>query len=202
MTYIIGIAGPTGCGKSELCDMLKADLKSPVLEMDEFFLESENAPMFGHYNNWDDPRALNLRSFYSVLGKLKQGLPASYRPYSKKTGKLGKKETLHPTEILLAEGFLLFYDKKIRDLIDLRIFLDLPSEVCFERRRNRPGQNSIYASRDYFENCILPGIERNIMPNKEHAHHVVDANRNFGEVLAEVRNRTLQNLMKYAQSSD
>jgi uridine kinase len=158
---VIGIAGGSGAGKSSLAESLVEMIGKnvSVLHTDDYFISPEDMPIYAGFTNWDTPKSVN---FVALAMDIKTAI----------------KEGLH--EVIIVEGFLLFYYADLRKLLDIRIFLRAPHEVINERRVHD-------APEGYRELVMKPMYEKYVLPSAKYATQVIDvASANKGEVLVSV----------------
>ncbi len=130
---IIGVAGGSGCGKSVLCNKLETMISSHcpviVLSYDNYYKDKEEVDeQCG--GNWDCPEALNTHELVKHLRDLKQGLSITVPFYDFATNRqikeLSQEIKFEPGTmgVLLVEGLMVLYDEDLRNMIDVRIFID------------------------------------------------------------------------------
>ena len=79
---------------------------------------------------------------------------------------------------MLLDGFMTLHNKKLRDLIDLSLFFDLPENEQVKRRKQRQPD----VEEEYLHHIMLPCARKYIIPSKKHADHVIDATRHPDDV--------------------
>jgi uridine kinase len=130
---IIGVAGGSGCGKSVLCNKLETMIAPHcpviVLSYDNYYKDKEEVDeQCG--GNWDCPEALNTQELVKHLRALKQGLSIVVPFYDFATNRqiqeLSQEIKFEPGAmgVLLVEGLMVLYDEDLRNMIDVRIFID------------------------------------------------------------------------------
>lgn len=134
---LVAIDGRCGAGKTSLAAALSERCGYPVVHMDDFFLRpcqrtAERLAAPGE--NVDHERFLE-----EVLQPLREGREAVYRPFSCRTMTLCAPKTLPPAAVALVEGSYSCHPS-LRNLYDLRVFLDVDPVTQMERilRRNGP----------------------------------------------------------------
>lgn len=171
--FFVGIAGGSGSGKSTLAFALQSRLPElvSIVHLDDYF-NPLTAPKLNGMTNWDHPDALDFEKLYQDLVTLKAGqdilvLTKNERdnPGYPKQGKIPVMVKALP--IILVEGYLLFHFQKIRDILDLKIFLEAPLEVRWRRRKKFKG-------RAYLEKVFLPMEQKFLAPTQEYADHVLN----------------------------
>lgn len=136
---IIGIAGGSGSGKStvtnELVEMIEED-KVVVIEQDNYYKSQSTLPFEKRVEiNYDHPLAFDNDLLVEHLKKLKKG-EAIEKPIYDFEIHNRKEETKHvePGEVIILEGILILNEKEIRDLLDIKVFVDTDSDVRIIRR--------------------------------------------------------------------
>lgn len=126
---IIGIAGGTGSGKTTVVKKIMESLPSSevvLLPQDSYYKDSSHVPAEERQNiNFDHPNAFDWELLSKHVSSLKKGQPIEQPIYSYFTC-TRQKETIHiePREVIVIEGILALSDKKLRSLMDLKIFVD------------------------------------------------------------------------------
>ncbi|MBU1129794.1 AAA family ATPase [Patescibacteria group bacterium] len=148
----IGITGRSCSGKSTLAHKLLKRLgeNSLYIELDKFWINTSNLDCKNLYTS----EVCAIHKMHDDLSKLKSNMSVDltcfdFKKKSKLDGKKGK--TLFPTKYTIVEGCLIFWDKKIRNLFDVKVFVDVPDEICFQRRKSRDLEKLI---RKYSEDKI------------------------------------------------
>ncbi len=142
-TIIIGISGASGSGKSLLSKTIVDELCSEhvaVISEDAYYKDLSHLTMAEREKvNFDHPDALDHDLLKEHLLALKQGQSISVPIYDyathNRTDKTMGVESAN--RIVILEGILLFVEPKLRELMDIKIFVDTPLDVCFIRRLER-----------------------------------------------------------------
>jgi uridine kinase len=142
--------------------------------------------------NFDSPDAIDFDLLVDGIQKLKKGLPFSQPIYNKKTKRreLISKE-IQPTDVVIIEGHLIFANKGLLDLFDLKIYIDADDDVRLSRRvlhamsnAEKEGDNfEIVKFLDKYEKYVKPSYEKYVEPTKKYADVVIP---NFGFTLEEL----------------
>ena len=126
---IIGIAGGTGSGKTTVVKKIMKRFQPDevvLLPQDSYYKDSSNVPAEERQNiNFDHPDAFDWALLSKHISMLKKGEAIEQPIYSYITS-TRQKETIHikPKEVVIIEGILALWDKKLRSLMDLKIFVD------------------------------------------------------------------------------
>ncbi len=131
--FVIGIAGGTGSGKTtvvrKIVERLPAD-EVVVLPQDSYYKDSSHIPVEERQNiNFDHPDAFEWSLLAKHLKMLKAGESIEQPTYSYLTC-TRQPETIHiePKEVIIVEGILALCDKKLREQMDLKVFVDADSD--------------------------------------------------------------------------
>jgi uridine kinase len=140
--YVIGIAGGTGSGKTTVASELVAVFpKDDVvyLSFDHYYRDlSHLPPSERKLTNFDHPNSLESDLFVTHVEDLKNNIPIDRPTYDFVTHtRTDKTIRLDPAPIIVVEGILTFVYPKLRELLDIKIFVDTEADVRFIRRLDR-----------------------------------------------------------------
>lgn len=136
---LIGISGGTGSGKSTVTkEIFKAikDDSLTIIEQDSYYKDQSHLSFEERVKtNYDHPDAFDNELMKSQLTDLLNGKPIE-KPIYDFENHNRKKETItvNPKDIIVLEGILILFEKEIRDLLDIKIFVDTDSDVRVIRR--------------------------------------------------------------------
>jgi uridine kinase len=184
-SFLIGVAGGTGSGKTTLTNNILTALKPrqvSVIQHDWYYYDrSEVAPEERANINYDHPDALETGLLIRHLRQLKRGRvakPPRYNFVSHTRMQAG--DAIKPTPAIIVEGILLFVDEKLRDMFDLKIFVQTESDLRVLRRLQRDlserGRSFESAVHQYQE-TVRPMHEMFVEPSKQYADIIVPASR-------------------------
>lgn len=177
--FLIGLAGLSGAGKSTLADHLEAQGGVKRFRLDAYYKDAVDCPKLEDGRpHWDLPESLHLNAVYQALSDLRDGaeifIPIYNRRLCVATG-----ETLYtPAPVIFAEGLQLFSDARIRELFDLRLWLDIDEETALQRRLLRQPDYDV----QYHRTIALPAQREIVLPLQKHAHEVIDGSMSIKEV--------------------
>ena len=138
----VGITGGTGSGKTTISEELKKEFgESDIgfISQDSYYNDNGNLS-FDEKNkiNFDHPDAVDFELMINHLNLLKNGKNINQPIYSFiYHNRTEKTKLLKPKKIMIIEGLLILNTIKLRDLIDLKVFVDAPSNLRFKRRLDR-----------------------------------------------------------------
>lgn len=139
---VIGIAGGTGSGKTSvtnaILDRLEKD-RVVVIQHDSYYKDlSQYRGLTPAEINFDHPDSLETELLIRHIGELCRGRPVEQPMYNFTTHKrLDSARRLAPKEIIIIEGILIFVDKRLRDQMDIKIFIDADADERLLRRIRR-----------------------------------------------------------------
>lgn len=130
---VIGIAGGTGSGKTTVVRKIIESFKEgevAVIPQDSYYRDNSDMPLEERQKlNFDEPAAIEWELLVKHLKQLKEGKPVEQPTYSYLTC-TRLPETIHvePRDIIIVEGILILCDPALRDMLDMKIFVDADSD--------------------------------------------------------------------------
>jgi uridine kinase len=139
---LIGIAGASGSGKTLIANSIIESLgsdKAVIIQEDSYYKDLSNVPYEERVGrNFDHPDAFDHDLLAKHLLQLLNGEAVSHPIYDYKLHTRSKEtKTLGPGILIILEGILVFSKAQLRELIDYRVFIDTPLDICFIRRLKR-----------------------------------------------------------------
>ena len=138
----IGIAGGSGSGKTtvgnRIIERVGADRVS-LLEMDGYYRDLSDRTLEERAQfNFDHPASLDIELFTRHLQELRAGRVVEVPQYDFVThSRRPETQTLAPQPVLLVEGMLLFENARVRELIDIKLYVEAPADIRFIHRLMR-----------------------------------------------------------------
>ena len=177
---IIGIAGGTGSGKSTLADNIKNEFKHNIsmLSHDYYYKSNDNLPFEERVKlNYDHPDAFDTDLLIEHVQKLKNG-ETIRRPSYSFVEHLREKETYEvvPKKVIIVDGILIFENKTLRDMMDIKIFVDTDADIRFIRRLLRDVEErgrTLDSVVTQYCTTVKPMHEQFVEPSKKHADIIV-----------------------------
>ena len=139
---IIGVAGGTASGKTTVARKIFERI-GPThmahLEHDAYYRDLSHLPLEERKTlNFDHPDSLENELMIDHLEKLRQGQPIEVPVYDfAQYTRTGEVKRIEPRPIILVEGILIFVDKQLREMMDIKIYVDAPADLRFIRRLQR-----------------------------------------------------------------
>ena len=191
---IIAIAGGSGAGKTTLAKKISKLIginKCEIISQDNYYFDlSEKFDYDGGAINFDHPEMLEFTLLASHLKKLKEGFSINIPCYDFSThSRLEKTNKISPTEIILVDGILILNSKELMDLFDLKIFIDTPDDVRFERRMNRDineRNRTQEGVRNQWEVQVLPMHKKYVENTINSANLIVSKDDDFDDVAKKI----------------
>lgn len=177
---IIGIAGGTASGKSTFARNidLKYKDKLTILSHDYYYKNRPDLTFEERTKiNYDHPNAFDTDLLIEHLKLLKQGKSIEHPVYSYTThSRENYTEISNPSRVIIVEGILIFENKELRDLMDIKIFIDADSDTRLSRRIVRDvedrGRSLSNILEQYFT-TVKPMHEQFVEPSKKFADIIV-----------------------------
>ena len=141
-SIIIAIAGGTGSGKSYLTRNLANTYPKKqilIIEQDSYYKDISNLDYEDRCKqNFDHPDAIDIELFNQQLISLVKGQTIEIPIYDFSTHSRSKDtKTIHPHCVIIVEGILTLHYAILRELMDIKIFVDTPDDIRFIRRLSR-----------------------------------------------------------------
>ena len=177
---VIGIAGGTGSGKTTLMSNLIKEFSGDVtiLSHDNYYKRHDDLTYEQRcLLNYDEPAALETDLMAAHLEQLRNGQAIDCPVYDF-TQHNRSNETIHlvPKKVIIVEGILIFENKELRDLMDIRIFVDTDSDVRLCRRIVRDVRErgrTLESVVSQYLDTVKPMHEMYVEPSKKYANIIV-----------------------------
>lgn len=181
--FVIGVAGSSASGKTTVAEEILKRIDVPwvtILSMDSFYkvLNKEELE-HAHSNNYnfDIPAAFDFELLISSLKRLKDGKKIEVPVYDFTTHSRSKQAiTLYGANVIIFEGILAFTNKELRDLMDVKVFVDEDSDVCLARRLKRDIESrgrEVKGALAQYHRFVKPSYDSFIKPSMQHADLVI-----------------------------
>ncbi|WP_311491423.1 uridine kinase [uncultured Anaerococcus sp.] len=177
---IVAIAGGTASGKSTIVKIIAETFKDDLIVVghDNYYKAHDDLDFDQRkLLNYDHPQAFDTDLFCEDLKKLLAGIEIDMPLYDYKIHTRSKETIkLRAKKIILIEGILVLYDKKIRELTDTKVFVDADSDIRLKRRILRDtverGRSLESCLTQYIEQ-VKPMHEKYVEPSKKYADIII-----------------------------
>ena len=198
---VIGIAGGTGSGKTTLMKNLIAEFKNDVtiLSHDNYYKRHDELTYEERCQlNYDEPAALETDLMAYHLDKLRHGEAIDCPVYDfTQHNRSNETIRIEPRKVIIVEGILIFENKPLRDLMDIRVFVDTDSDVRLCRRIKRDVNKrgrSLESVLQQYQETVKPMHEMYVEPSKKYANIIVPEGGKNLVALDMIRGRILRHL--------
>ncbi len=139
---IVGICGASGSGKSTLAKRIMEGLSCPceIVGQDCYYRSYPEIPLEERrMMNFDDPSIFDYDDLITDVMQLQNGLPITRKGYDYTNHvRLDHPDLLiDPPKVLILEGIHIFYDKRLREMMDLKVYIQVDADICLLRRIRR-----------------------------------------------------------------
>ena len=177
---VIGIAGGTGSGKTTLMNNLIKTFQEDVtiLSHDNYYKRHDDLTYEERcLLNYDEPAALETDLMAQHLEQLRQGQAIDCPVYDfTQHNRSDETIRIEPRKVIIVEGILIFENQPLRDLMDIRIFVDTDSDVRLCRRIKRDVNKrgrSLESVLTQYQDTVKPMHEMYVEPSKKYANIIV-----------------------------
>jgi uridine kinase len=177
---VIGIAGGTGSGKTTLMNNLIERFAGSVtvLSHDNYYRRNDHLTYEQRcLINYDEPAALETDLMARHLDALRHGQSIQCPVYDfAQHNRSDETIEIAPKSVIIVEGILIFENQELRDLMDIKIFVDTDADVRLCRRIKRDVNKrgrSLESVLDQYQTTVKPMHEKYVEPSKKYANLVV-----------------------------
>lgn len=178
---IIGICGGTGSGKTTIARKIVESVGNEnviLIEQDSYYQNLADIPLDERRQvNFDHPVAIDADLLVSHLTHLKNGQVIEMPIYDFKTHtREAESEFIEPGKIVIVEGILIFSQPKILELLDIKVFVDTPSDIRLLRRIRRDIKErgrTLEQTLNQYETTIRPMHTEFVEPSKRFADIII-----------------------------
>ncbi|MDO5022704.1 MAG: uridine kinase [Eubacteriales bacterium] len=169
---IIGVCGASGSGKTTLSRELNASLNaegcsSVIINQDTYYFDFPEKSLDERKRlNYDHPKIFNHDALLEDIKTLKSGLAIDKKRYDFSLYKSDKPiDKIQPSDVIIIEGIHAFYDKRLMELMYLKLFINVEPDICLLRRIRRDineRKRSIDSIANQYINTVRPMYEKYI----------------------------------------
>ncbi|QAT41770.1 uridine kinase [Aminipila luticellarii] len=198
---VIGIAGGTGSGKSTLINKIKEEFNDDitVISHDSYYKKNSNMPFEERSAlNYDHPEAFDTDLMIEHIKMLKAWREVWCPVYDFTVyDRLDEKILLKPTKVVVAEGILIFENKELLNLLDIKVFVDTDADVRIIRRILRDVKErgrSLESVITQYLTTVKPMHEQFVEPSKRYADIIIPEG-GFNTVALQMLNQRIHALL-------
>ncbi len=178
---IIGVAGGTGSGKSTLVKRLQEAFKDDDVATlcHDYYYKAHPELSYEERTklNYDHPAAFDTDMLVEHIRTLKSNVPIEHPVYSfVEHNRTEERVMVKPSKVIIVDGILIFEHKELRDLMDIKVFVDTDADLRLARRilrdvceRGRTMQSVI----DQYTTTVKPMHEEFVEPSKRYADVII-----------------------------
>ena len=180
---IIGIAGGSGSGKTRLVKNILSELsdtKTTSIEIDSYYKDLSHLSFKEREkNNFDHPNSIEFELLYKHIKEIlnNQKIETPLYNYKEHIRDKNNVKTIEENiQIILLEGIFALYDQNIRDLMEIKIFVDTPSDIRILRRIKRDvnkRKRTIESVMEQYTKTVRPMFVKYVKPTKQYADLII-----------------------------
>ncbi len=198
---VLAIAGCSGSGKTTLANELARALGGLRFHLDDYYLDLADLPLAERVKqNFDDPALIEVPLLARDVAALARGESVD-RPvydFTTYTRVPGQSQRVTAGPFLIVEGLFALHYRELLPYYNLRVYVDAPDSVCFERRLKRDVEErgrTPQIVREQYDLTVRPACVAYVRPSAKNADLVVDGTGALDwkveRVMTELRNRGL-----------
>ena len=180
-SFVIGVAGGSGSGKTTVVRRIVDSLgpeQVTLLDHDRYYRDRNDLRLEERAAlNYDHPDSLETDLLVHHVRELKAGKAVEAPRYDfTRHARLGEKDTFQPRRALIVEGILIFTDPALRDLMDIKVFVDTDSDTRFIRRLQRDVAErgrTMESVIDQYQTTVKPMHLEFVEPSKRYADVII-----------------------------
>jgi uridine kinase len=178
---VIGVAGGTGSGKTTVAREIYrqfADMSVVMIEQDSYYKDQSHLSFEERVNtNYDHPLAFDNDLLLDHLNQLLRHKPVEKPAYDYKLHtRAQEKETIMPKDVIILEGILILEDERLRNVMDIKVFVDTDADVRIIRRMMRDIRDrgrTIESVVEQYLGVVRPMHMQFVEPTKRYADIIV-----------------------------
>lgn len=179
--FVIGIAGASGSGKTTLTEVILEQIGSEhiaLLPHDAYYRNQGHKPLQERLKvNYDHPSSLETELLIEHIHQLKAGHSVQVPVYDfVNHTRAEETHRLEPKQLIMVEGILTFVERPLRELFDMKLYVDTDQDICFIRRLTRDlverGRTMESVVKQYLE-TVRPSFLEFVEPTKRYADVII-----------------------------
>lgn len=200
---VIGVAGGTGSGKSTLVKRLQdAFVGDDVVTLcHDYYYKAHPELTYEERTrlNYDHPQAFDTQMLVDHIKALKENVPIQHPVYSfVEHNRTEERVDVKPSKVIIVDGILIFENKELRELMDIKVFVDTDADLRLARRILRDvcdrGRSMESVIKQYTE-TVKPMHEEFVEPSKRYADVIIPEG-GFNSVAVEMLIQNIRSLIR------
>lgn len=200
---VIGIAGGTGSGKTTVVRRIIENLplgEVALLPQDSYYKDSSHLPLESRKKiNFDHPQSIEFDLLVNHISQLREGKTVQEPVYSYITcARSDKTKTVQPRDVIIIEGILVLSHPELRDLMDMKVFVDADADDrlirVIKRDISERGRDAEEVMKRYHQ-TLKPMHQQFIEPSKRYADIIVPQGGN-NHVAINLLTQFIRNILK------
>jgi len=180
-TILIGIAGGTGSGKTSIAREIEKEFSAgevAVIQLDSYYRDMEDMSMEERdKQNFDHPEAMDFNLLHKHVKVLMNWESVNIPKYDFSTHtREPDLDKIDPHHVIVVEGILALWDVKLRDLMNIKLFVETPDDIRFIRRLTRDKEERERTTQsviDQYLHTVRPMHEQFVEPMKAYADLII-----------------------------
>ncbi len=201
---VIGVAGGTGSGKSTLVKRLQEAFKEEDVATlcHDYYYKAHPELTYEERTklNYDHPQAFDTQMMVEHIKALKENVPIEHPVYSfVEHARMKETVCVKPSKVIIVDGILIFENKELRDMMDIKVFVDTDADIRLARRilrdvcdRGRTMQSVI----TQYTSTVKPMHEEFVEPSKKYADVIIPEG-GFNSVAVEMLIQNIRSLIEH-----
>ena len=178
---VIGVAGGTGSGKTTVVEAIVEALGPEdvtIIAHDAYYVDRSDVPPERRLAiNYDHPDALETSLLVTHLEALRDGRPVAVPVYDFAAHtRRPETTTARPRRVIILDGILILAERRLRDLMDIRVFVETDADIRFIRRLLRDTHTrgrSVESVVEQYLDTVQPMHLEFVEPSRRHAHLII-----------------------------
>jgi uridine kinase len=184
-SFVIGIAGGTGAGKTTVARLVTENVGESVtrIPIDNYYHDLSHLDFEARKRrNYDHPSAFEWDLLQTQMSSLLEGQPVEMPQYDfSRHNRKAERKRVEPTDVVILEGILALYDEAINEMMDLRLYVETDADVRILRRIQRDvieRGRDLEGVIDQYLSTVKPMHEQFIEPTKRNADLIIPEGAN------------------------
>ncbi|MCH5330452.1 MAG: uridine kinase [Alistipes sp.] len=199
---VIGVAGGTGSGKSTLVKRLQEAFQGDDVATicHDYYYKAHPELSYEERTklNYDHPQAFDTDMMVEHISALKNNVPIERPVYSfVEHDRMRETVPVKPSKVLIVDGILIFENKRLRDLMDIKVYVDTDADIRLARRILRDVKNrgrSMESVISQYTETVKPMHEEFVEPSKKYADVIIPEG-GFNSVALDMLIRNIRSLV-------